>query len=118
VLFRSVDFDEKDAQYLVYNYGKQTDIILKKFDEFMDEDQQEKMIKAEVWFSIHYEMACTPTDFFMRRTGRLFFDTRSVFLYKEYVLNKFKEHFSWDEKTTKKHQTELDEKLKSATIFK
>jgi glycerol-3-phosphate dehydrogenase len=113
-----VDFDEKDAQYLVYNYGKQTDIILKKFDEFMDEDQQEKMIKTEVWFSIHYEMACTPTDFFMRRTGRLFFDTRSVFLYKEYVLNKFKEHFSWDENTTQKSRNELEEELKSATIFR
>jgi glycerol-3-phosphate dehydrogenase len=112
-----VDFDEKDAQYLVYNYGKQTDVILKKFDEFMDEDQQEKMIKAEVWFSIHYEMACTPTDFFMRRTGRLFFDTRSVFLYKEYVLNKFKEHFSWDENTTQKSRNELEEELKRATIF-
>ncbi|MGK0447855.1 MAG: glycerol-3-phosphate dehydrogenase [Polaribacter sp.] len=112
-----VDFDEKDAQYLVYNYGKQTDIILKKFDEFMDEDQQEKMIKAEVWFSIHYEMACTPTDFFMRRTGRLFFDTHSVFLYKEYVLNKFKEYFSWDENTTQKSRNKLEEELKSATIF-
>jgi glycerol-3-phosphate dehydrogenase len=113
-----VDFDEKDAQYLVYNYGKQTDIILKKFDEFMDEDQQEKMIKAEVWFVINYEMACTPTDFFMRRTGRLFFDTRSVFLYKEYVLNKFKEHFSWDENTTQKSRNELEEELKRATIFR
>ena len=112
-----VDFDEKDAQYLVYNYGKQTDIILKKFDEFMDEDQQEKMIKAEVWFSIHYEMACTPTDFFMRRTGRLFFDTHSVFLYKEYVLNKFKEYFSWDENTTQKSRNKLEEELKSATVF-
>lgn len=112
-----VDFDEKDAQYLVYNYGKQTDIILKKFDEFMDEDQQEKMIKAEVWFAINYEMACTPTDFFMRRTGRLFFDTRSVFLYKEYVLNEFKVHFSWNDKTAKNHQKELEKQLKSATSF-
>jgi glycerol-3-phosphate dehydrogenase len=112
-----VDFDEKDAQYLVYNYGKQTDIILKKFDEFMDEDQQEKMIKAEVWFAINYEMACTPADFFMRRTGRLFFDTHSVFLYKEYVLNKFKEYFSWDENTTQKSRNKLEEELKSATIF-
>jgi glycerol-3-phosphate dehydrogenase len=112
-----VDFDEKDAQYLVYNYGKQTDIILKKFDEFMDEDQQEKMIKAEVWFAINYEMACTPADFFMRRTGRLFFDTHSVFLYKEYVLNKFKEHFSWDENTTQKSRNKLEEELKSATVF-
>ncbi len=113
-----VDFDEKDAQYLVYNYGKQTDIILKKFDEFMDENQQEKMIKAEVWFTIKHEMTCTPIDFFMRRTGRLFFNSQSVILYKTFVVSLFKEHFSWDEKTTERHQRELEEKLKSIITFK
>ena len=113
-----VDFDEKDAQYLVYNYGKQTDIILKKFDEFVDENQQEKMIKAEVWFTIKHEMTCTPTDFFMRRTGRLFFNSQSVILYKTFVVSLFKEHFSWDEKTTERHQLELEEKLKSIITFK
>jgi glycerol-3-phosphate dehydrogenase len=112
-----VDFDEKDAQYLVHNYGKQTDDILKKFDEFSDENQQEKMIKAEVWFAVNYEMACNPTDFFMRRTGRLFFDAQSVKSYKNLVVDLFQEHFSWDEKTTKKHQEALEKKLKSIVTF-
>lgn len=112
-----VDFSEKDAQYLIYNYGKQTDIILKKFDEFSDENQQEKMIKAEVWFTINYEMTCTPTDFFMRRTGRLFFDISSVALYKDFVLQLFKTEFKWDTKTTKKHQQELEEKIRLACVF-
>ena len=112
-----VDFDRKDAEYLVHNYGKQTDIILQKFDDLMHDNMQEKMIMAEVWFTINYEMTCTPTDFFMRRTGRLFFDAHSVNLYKEYVLELFKTHFSWDEKTTKKHQLELEEKIQLATTF-
>ncbi|AUC85777.1 glycerol-3-phosphate dehydrogenase [Polaribacter sp. ALD11] len=112
-----VDFDRKYAEYLIYNYGKQTDIILQKFDDLMDENQAEKMIKAEVWFCIQNEMTCTPTDFFMRRTGRLFFDTQSVHLYKEFVMNEFKHYFSWDEKTTKKHQKELEEKLTAVITF-
>jgi len=112
-----VDFTEIDAKYLVYNYGKQTDTILKKFDELTDENQQEKMIKSEVWFSIHYEMTCTPTDFFMRRTGRLFFDTHSVFFYKDLVIGLFETAFDWDEKTTEKHQKELEKELKIATTF-
>ncbi|AUC21563.1 glycerol-3-phosphate dehydrogenase [Polaribacter sejongensis] len=112
-----VDFDRKDAEYLVHNYGKQTDIILQKFDDLMHDNMQEKMIIAEVWFTINYEMTCTPTDFFMRRTGRLFFDAHSVNLYKDYVLDLFKTHFSWDEKTTKKHQLELEEKIQLATTF-
>jgi glycerol-3-phosphate dehydrogenase len=112
-----VDFDEKDAQYLVYNYGKQSDIILQKFDDLMHDNMQEKMIKAEVWFTINYEMACTPTDFFMRRTGRLFFDTHSVILYKSLVSKEFQDYFSWDDKIVKKHQKELEEQLKEATTF-
>ena len=112
-----VDFTEKDAKYLVYNYGKQTDLILKKFDELMDENQQEKMIKAELWFTINHEMVCTPTDFFMRRTGRLFFNAQSVFKYKELVLNEFKSSFNWDKNTADKHQQELEEKIMLATSF-
>ena len=116
-----VGFDEKDAQYLVYNYGKQTDIILQKYDDLSlqmsEEGEGKKMLKAEVEFSIEQEMTCTPTDFFMRRTGRLFFDIQSVNLYKEYVLALFKNAFSWDDKTTIKHQAELEKKLKVATTF-
>jgi glycerol-3-phosphate dehydrogenase len=112
-----VDFNQKDAEYLVHNYGKQTDIILQKFDDLMHDNMQEKMLKSEVWFTINYEMTCSPTDFFMRRTGRLFFDIQSVFMYKEFVLNEFKNHFSWDEKTTEKNLKELKENLKIATTF-
>ncbi|MEE9406529.1 MAG: glycerol-3-phosphate dehydrogenase/oxidase [Polaribacter sp.] len=112
-----VDFDEKDAKYLVYNYGKQTDIILQKFDDLIHDNMQEKLIKAEVWFTINYEMTCTPTDFFMRRTGRLFFDKPSVDLYKDYVLVLFKTAFSWDEETTKNKEKELEKYLKIATTF-
>ena len=113
-----VDFSQKDAEYLVYNYGKQTDIILKKFDELPDENQQEKMIKAELWFTINYEMVCTPTDFFMRRTGRLFFDAQSIFLYKTLIINEFKSSFNWSEEITEKHIKELEAKIKLAVNFK
>lgn len=112
-----VDFDEKDAEYLVYNYGKQTDTILQKFDDLYHDDMQEKMIMAEVWFAVNYEMACTPTDYFMRRTGRLFFDKPSVDLFKNLTLKEFTNHFKWDEKTAKKHLNELDEKINLASSF-
>ncbi len=112
-----VDFNLKDAEYLVHNYGKQTDLVLKKFDEFSEENQEEKLIKAEVWFTIHNEMACTPTDFFMRRTGRLFFDINSVLRYKDLVVNLFKTHFSWDDATTKEHLQHLNSQIEKASTF-
>ena len=112
-----VDFNRKDAEYLVHNYGKQTDIILQKFDDIMHDNMQEKMIKAEVWFAINYEMATNPTDFFMRRTGRLFFNSESVHQFKNFVLSEFKTAFSWDIKTTENHQKELKHYIKMATTF-
>ena len=112
-----VGFDEKDAQYLVYNYGKQTNIILKKFDELTGKDPQERMIKAEVWYTILHEMACSPIDFFMRRTGRIYFDIDSVNLYKNLVLNEFSTCFSWDKETLEKNKKELLKELQQATSF-
>ena len=113
-----VDLTQKDAEYLVHNYGKQTDIILKKFDEFMEDNQEEKLIKAEVWFAINYEMACNPTDFFMRRTGRLFFDKQSVEKYKNFVLQIFENELLYSNKDSKKHKEELENILQSVCKFK
>lgn len=78
---------------------------------------QEKMIKAEVWFAINYEMACTPTDFFMRRTGRLFFDANSVYTHKDLVIQLFENQFNWTENQKEKNSKELDEKLTSILNF-
>lgn len=114
---KSFGFSEKDANYLVHNYGKQTELILDKFDELNEENIQERLLKAEVWFTIKHEMTCTPTDFFMRRTGRLFFDKPSVDLYKNLVIQEFTNRFKWDKNTTLKHQQELYRKIDLAVNF-
>ena len=75
------------------------------------------MIKAEVWYTIQYEMACSPVDFFMRRTGRVYFNIDSVDLYKTLVLNEFSNYFSWDKETLEKNKKELLKELKQATSF-
>lgn len=116
-LIQPFGFTKKEAEYLVYNYGKQTDIVLDKFDEVIDEKPQTRLLKAEVWFTIQHEMTCNPTDFFMRRTGRLFFDKPSVDAYKELVLEEFATYFEWDEKTIKKEKDELASKLDLASNF-
>ena len=100
------------------NTYQPTNIILKKYDDFIEKGPQEKMIKAEVWFTIHYEMACSPIDFFMRRTGRLFFDIDSVHRYKTIVLNEFSNYFCWDKKEKEKREEELLKKMKEVISFK
>ena len=110
-------FNKKDAAYFVYNYGRQTDTILTKFIELTDEDIENRMIKAEVWFSILYESACSPVDFFMRRTGRAYFNMDSVTKHLELVLTEFSAHFSWDNEILNKKKEELNKEIKSITSF-
>ncbi len=110
-------FTKNNAAYLVHNYGKQTDIIIDKFDELKESNIELRLLKAEIWFTIQHEMTCTPTDFFMRRTGRLFFDKPSVDNYKNDVLNEFTTYFNWSELEKNKHQEELETKIKLATNF-
>lgn len=114
---KTTGFTDKDASYLVHNYGKQTDVVLDKFDEITEDDIQKRLLKAEIWFTIQHEMTCTPTDFFMRRTGRLFFDKPSVDAYKNFVINEFSTHFNWNEATTLKHQQELEDKSNLTVNF-
>lgn len=109
---------KKDASYLVHNYGKQTDIILDKFDELTLENIEERLLKAEVWFTIQHEMTCTPTDFFMRRTGRLFFDKPSVDAHKDFVVSEFKKYFNLSDEKTASLNKELNEKIDFSIAFK
>ena len=110
-------FNKKDAAYFVYNYGKQTDVILTKFDELTDVDIEQRMIKAEVWFNVLYESACSPVDFFMRRTGRAYFNIDSVYKHLNLVLTEFSTHFSWNNEILNKKKEELNKELKSITSF-
>lgn len=110
-------FTEKEAHYLVHNYGKQTELILDKFEELSESNYEKRLLQAEVWFTIKHEMTCTPTDFFMRRTGRLFFDKPSVDTHKNFVLKQFTTYFNWDTATETIHKEELDKKIKLALNF-
>ncbi|WP_299156309.1 FAD-dependent oxidoreductase [uncultured Tenacibaculum sp.] len=106
-----------DAAYLVHNYGKQTDLIIDKFDELKEENNELRLLKSEVWFTIQHEMTCTPTDFFMRRTGRLFFDKPSVDTYKGAVLKEFSNYYNWSDTENQKYLQELDDKIKLTVNF-
>ncbi|WP_299119434.1 FAD-dependent oxidoreductase [uncultured Tenacibaculum sp.] len=110
-------FTKTDAAYLVHNYGKQTDVIIDKFNELKDEDYLLRLLKAEAWFTIQHEMTCTPTDFFMRRTGRLFFDKPSVDAYKHEILKEFSNYYNWSDTENQKYLKELESKIEIAVNF-
>jgi glycerol-3-phosphate dehydrogenase len=59
------------ADYLVGNYGKQSDIILKIYEEMKHNDKDVKLGLAELEFTLKNEAVFSLLDFFEKRTGRL-----------------------------------------------
>ncbi len=110
-------FDSTRADYLVSNYGKQTDQILKKYNTLDDADSEIRLAKAELWFTLEFEMVCLPLDFLVRRTGRMYFDIQSVKKIKELIIAAFSDYFDWDPSRIKKESKTLNEALNLASNF-
>lgn len=110
-------FTEHDAWFLVTNYGKQTEVILETFKGLKDENKYERMAKAELRFGIDYEMVQNPMDFFIRRTGRLYFDIESVRDLMEPILQEFKAIYKVDDAQLVTWKEELDRQLDEHSNF-
>jgi glycerol-3-phosphate dehydrogenase len=110
-------FTKYDAWYLVTNYGKQTGIILEIFTRRKERDAAERLILAELEFGVAFEMVLSPLDFFVRRTGRLYFDIHSVREYHEVVLRELGKMFKSNKETMERWQEELEATLASHSYF-
>ena len=105
------------AEYLVGNYGKQVVSIISYFEQQTEEDKALALLLAELQFALEKEMVIYPTDFFIRRTGRLYFDIESVYTYKLPIIRYFAEYFSWSEEEKREAEIQLDRALMEASTF-
>ncbi|TAI47753.1 glycerol-3-phosphate dehydrogenase/oxidase [Flagellimonas allohymeniacidonis] len=110
-------FTHHDAWYLVTTYGKQTETILENYASLRNKDSYIRMIRAEAQFSIAHEMALNPMDFFIRRTGRLYFDIDSVREYLDPILEEFKKAFGYDSAQILTFKEKMEEELESHSNF-
>ena len=110
-------FTKHDAWFLVTNYGKQTSKILETYATLVDEDKYVRLAKAELAFGIDYEMVQNPMDFFIRRTGRLYFDIESIRTLMEPILAEFKLRFGVDDAKVEEWRTTLNAELKEHSDF-
>lgn len=110
-------FTEHDAWFLVTNYGKQTETILELYQNRKETDNPTKLILAELQFGIAYEMVQNPMDFFIRRTGRLYFDIDSITTYMEPVLKEFKTIFKTDDAQILEWKEGLYKEIKEHSDF-
>lgn len=110
-------FETYDAWYLVTNYGKQTETILETYAQLNDADKKVRLAKAELKFGINFEMVQTPMDFFIRRTGRLYFDIDSIRYLLEPILAEFKAIFKLEDTQILAYKTEIEQEIEEHSNF-
>ncbi|TDT42013.1 glycerol-3-phosphate dehydrogenase [Maribacter spongiicola] len=110
-------FTKHDAWFLVTNYGKQTETILENYKGIVEDDKYVRLAKAELAFGIDYEMVQTPMDFFIRRTGRLYFDIESIRALMEPLMKEFQIRFKVDDAKIEEWRTTLNAELKEHSDF-
>jgi glycerol-3-phosphate dehydrogenase len=109
--------DAYHAWYFCTTYGKQSDLIIDKAKAFKNTNTLERLIRAELWFCIHYEMTNNLSDFFVRRTGRLYFNISSITKYMDIVLNDIIFYLNWDQERTKYEKEKMNLLLQDATTY-
>ncbi|MBL7873483.1 MAG: glycerol-3-phosphate dehydrogenase/oxidase [Cyclobacteriaceae bacterium] len=105
------------AAYLVHNYGRQTDLILSHLLKSLANNNELELVKAELWFCLTHEMVVNPSDFFIRRTGLLYFNRPLLESVFNKVLEEFGVHFNWSSQKFQKEKSELEMSIKLVHNF-
>jgi glycerol-3-phosphate dehydrogenase len=106
------------ARYLVEAYGKQADVILDQMGETEYNEAELSLLKAEAWYTVHHEMVVTLQDFFIRRTGLLYFEIRKVKQHKHAIALYLQSLLGWDNGRVAAELKALDKVIADVTQFK
>lgn len=105
------------ADYLVGNYGRQSAAIVADLQLSVSASPEIALACSEVRFGVKKEAVARAEDFFVRRTGRLFFDIDGIEEVRRPVLNEMQTLLSWSADRRRAEEGLLDQALHDATHF-
>jgi glycerol-3-phosphate dehydrogenase len=105
------------ANYLVQTYGKQSSYIIEIALRYNEPNLELAIARAELWFCVHYEMVVHLHDFFIRRTGKLYFYPHQIETLLQPLLKDMQAYFQWDEATLRKEKEMIEQALEEARNF-
>ncbi|MGM8215910.1 glycerol-3-phosphate dehydrogenase C-terminal domain-containing protein [Bacillaceae bacterium W0354] len=121
----AVGLTEEEAERMVRLYGSNVDRVLARYVALVDEASEEgaddggnegipPLLCAQLQYGIEEEMVCRPADFFVRRTGAMFFNIDWVIDNKEAVVQYMARIFEWSDDRSAEMMAELDELIEDA----
>ncbi|MCR2820630.1 glycerol-3-phosphate dehydrogenase/oxidase [Lederbergia panacisoli] len=102
---------EDEVERLAAFYGSNIDDVYP----FIEKDSSlPPTIYAQLMYAIHYEMTIKPIDFFIRRTGWLYFNFHEVEKWKFNVMEIMAKIYKWNDNQIEDYEKELNEAIKVA----
>ncbi|MEN1967288.1 glycerol-3-phosphate dehydrogenase/oxidase [Lentibacillus sp. N15] len=114
---QALGMDEETALMLVKKYGANIDTIFEIYQAKQAEAKEEAIdpiVFAQLIYALEYELTYKPVDFFIRRTGGLFFEINWVRTHKDKVISYMAKRLNWTKETEEAYRNELDELLHEA----
>ncbi|WP_018931152.1 glycerol-3-phosphate dehydrogenase/oxidase [Gracilibacillus lacisalsi] len=110
-----VGLSAEEAKMLVQRYGSNFPIVYDYYQQAVNKDHSLALVTyAMLHYSIEHEATCKPVDFFIRRTGALFFAINWVRKEKQAVIHEMQQIFNWSDQTKEAYTEELDQLLYEA----
>lgn len=106
-----------DARILVLRYGSNIDQLFVGVDTYHQEAEEYGLplsLILSVVYSIEHEMVVCPVDFFVRRTGALYFDMSFVQMWKVPVIDYMAQKLNWTDEQRQAYTSELDQEIHAA----
>jgi glycerol-3-phosphate dehydrogenase len=117
-LSQSYGLSFEEGRRLAKLYGSNVDKIFKYVHllKTTSDSSLPLSLLAQIYYAVHDEMAYSPVDFLVRRTGMLYFNIEQYKTYKNEVLQVMKDLLNYSEQETVKYQNQLDKLLMQATL--
>lgn len=107
-------FSEKEGRELAAIYGTNINQIFNLAKNFHEKKSPgiSRVDYVRLMYAIYHEMTIKPSDYFVRRTGMLYFNRKLIIPIMEQIVHLMKEEYGWTEKTANQFLQELKEEVK------
>ncbi|WP_306798683.1 glycerol-3-phosphate dehydrogenase/oxidase [Oceanobacillus saliphilus] len=113
----SLGIENEIAAQIIQRYGSNVDTLFNIYQKCKDEAAKEMIdpiVFAELNYTIEHEMAYKPADFFIRRTGALYFNREWVEKHQRHVMNYMAKKLKWNKKQKDDYSAELKQLIHEA----
>lgn len=109
------------VRFWVNLYGTRASEIIERCYETVPnfENPEDRALFAEIWYCVNQEMTLTACDFFVRRTGRLYFNYQSITPdIKNKAITYMASLFGWDDDRKQNELKDLDDEMANCVGFR